>query len=145
MLLWVARVLVGAAVAPRHERQRAQRMSLAYLTWRAKALIVSRAIDFMPSRRRMHAAPTHRFKLKAGTIRALVGASICRRLKQRGVLDRVFALIDVLRDIDAHARSLARRLKRGLSRRAQSRRAKPMAVAALPTPALRAAFCTDSS
>lgn len=119
MLMWLASVLAGAAFHPRHERQRAERMSLAYLTRRVKLLIVSRAIDFMRLRpnRRIITAYRGRPVLRDGQLRALAGSRIARLLKRRCVLERVLALLAVLLDLDAHANSLAKRLKHGLTRR----------------------------
>jgi hypothetical protein len=37
MLMWMASVLKGAAFTPRHQRQRAERMSLDFLKWRQSA------------------------------------------------------------------------------------------------------------
>jgi len=142
MLMWMASVFMGAAFTPRHERQRAERMSLEFLKWRVKALIISRAVDFISIRWRRGSGGGG--KLKAGHIRAVVGARLCRLLKRRDVLDCVRALLNVLLNLDAHAKSVAKRMKRGLSRRMPYRRP-PARVQAMPVLLVHAAFCVDSS
>ncbi len=123
MLMWMASVLLGAAFTPRQQRQRAERMSLEFLKWRVKALIISRAVDFISVRWRSRPTQGLGGKLKPGHIRAVVGARICRLLNHSDVLDCVRALLNVLLNLDAHARAVAKRMKRGLSRRAPYRRA----------------------
>lgn len=144
MLMWMASVFMGAAFTPRHERRRAERMSLEFLKWRVKALIISRAVDFISVRWRTGAAQGGGGKLKAGHIRAVVGARICRLLNRKDVLDCVRALLNVLLNLDAHAKSVAKRMKRGLSRRMRYRR-KPARVLAMPAFIAHAAISFDSS
>jgi len=142
MLMWMASVFMGAAFTPRHERQRAERMSLEFLKWRVKALIISRAVDFISVRWR--SAQGRSSKLKAGHIRAVVGARICRLLNHKDVLACVRALLNVLLNLDAHAKAVAKRMKRGLSRRMPYRR--PSArEEAMPVRIVHAAISFDSS
>ncbi len=119
MLMWLSAVLCGAAAfSDRHERQRGERMSLAWLTRRVKMLIISRAIDFARKRRRCVRAVRGRLIVaRGGALRALLGARLHRALNRKALAERLAVLIDALQHIDAYAAQVAKRLKRGLTRR----------------------------
>lgn len=121
MLAWMMQVLFAAAsLTPRHQRQRGPAMSLDRLTRMVKLLIISRAIDF--TRRRYRAPPRKpRFRGLAvaprAVVRALIGVAVQKLLKRKDVGDRIAVLLHAIRHIDVYAARVARRLKRGLTRR----------------------------
>lgn len=120
MLMWLQAVLCGvAAFSDRHERQRGERMSLAWLTRRVKMLILSRANDFARKRQRrqVRAFRGRRIVARGGALRALLGARLHRALNRKSLAERLAALIHALQHIDAYAAHVAKRLKRGLTRR----------------------------
>jgi hypothetical protein len=119
MLMWTLNMLVaGGVLSARHERQRAWAMSLAWLTRRVKLLIISRASVL--ARKRTRPLRLHyrgRVLRTRGFVNAVIGARVRRMLKRKGVVETIVALIDVLRAIDTYAAPVAKRLRRGLSRR----------------------------
>ena len=119
MLMWLQAVLCGAAAfSDRHERQRGELMSLAWLTRRVKRLILSRAIDFARQRRRpVRAFRGQRIVARGGALRALLGARLHRALNRKSLAERLAVLIHALQHLDAYAAHVAKRLKRGLTRR----------------------------
>jgi hypothetical protein len=146
MLLWTLQALFASALKPRHERQRSQRMSLQWLTRRVKLLIISRANDLrrLRMRRRLRCSFRGcRNVLKPGLINALIGTRLRRQLHRKGVIERIAALIDVLRHIDDYASIVA---KRRLTRRFLHLFALPPAPdARVVTLAAPGAICVDSS
>jgi hypothetical protein len=120
MLAWLAAVLVGAVrFTDRHERQRARAMPLTRLKRTVEVLIIARARDFTHARqckRYPRAFRGRRLVLRA-LVRALIGSRVRRLLKRKGLIERIAALVHALKNIDAYARLLTRRLRRGLNRR----------------------------
>ncbi|MGD9982514.1 MAG: hypothetical protein AB7T58_18170 [Hyphomonadaceae bacterium] len=119
MLLWLAQVLfAGGPFSPRHERQRARRMSLQRLTKQVKLLIVSRAFDAFRWRRPRR---VRRFRGRSiaprTSVDAIIGMRLKRQLKRKHVGERIGVLIHALLNIDAYAAGVAKRLRRGLTRR----------------------------
>jgi len=119
MLLWLAQVLfAGGPFSPRHERQRARAMSLQRLTKQVKLLIVSRALDGL---RRRRPRRVRRFRGRSiaprASVDAIIGMRLKRRLKRRDLGERIAVLIDALLHIDRYAAHVAKRLRRGLTRR----------------------------
>jgi hypothetical protein len=149
MLLWTFEALFAATLSPRHERQRLQRISLDGLTRRVKMLIVSRACDFACVRgvRRLRFSYRGcRNVLKAGLINALVGARVRRLLKRKGLVERIAILIHALRHIDDYATLVAKRIRRGLTRRLSHLFVPPLAPdTRLVTLFAPGAICVDSS
>lgn len=120
MLVWMAQVLFGAvAFKPRHERQRAERMSLAGLERMVKQLIISRAIDL--SRRRWRRSRVRAYRGRALVARswanAVIGSRVRRMLRRRAIGERIAVLIHALRHLDYYAALVAKRVKRGQTRR----------------------------
>jgi hypothetical protein len=120
MLVWLVQMLFGAVVVtPRHERQRARAMSIERLTRRVKMLIISRAIDL--SRRRWRgggcAHAGRRVTVGPGALRVLLGARVHRWLARKDIGERIAVLIYTLQHLDECAAFVAKRLKRGLTRR----------------------------
>jgi hypothetical protein len=119
MLLWTLQALFAGAVTARHERQRSGRMSIEWLTRRVKLLIISRAGDLAHTRlRRLRFSYRGcRNVLKPGLVNALIGTRVRRMLKRQGLVERIIALVLALRHIDDYAVLVARRIRRGLTRR----------------------------
>jgi hypothetical protein len=149
MLLWTFQALFAAALSPHHERQRRERMSLTWLTQQVKLLIISRAGDLAHTRMRRRQRISYRGcrnVLKTGFVKAIIGARIRRLLNRKALVERIAALIDALRHVDDHAALVAKRLRRGLTRRCLQLFALPPASdAAIITLAARHAIGADSS
>jgi hypothetical protein len=117
MLTWIAAVLLGDRnVAARHWRQRGD-ISFDALKRMVIDLMIIRAGELARTRRR-----TLRFHKRgrdlrlAHLYRRVLGSKLRRALKRKDIAARVALLISVLRNLDAYARPLAARLKRGLTR-----------------------------
>jgi len=149
MLLWTLQALFAAALSPRHERQRRERMSLDWLTRQVKLLIISRANALARLRIRRHQRTSYRScrnVLKPGVINALIGVRLRRRLNRKGLIERITTLVHALHHIDAYAAHVAERLGRGLTRRCLHLFALPPTPAApLVTLATPSAHFADSS
>jgi hypothetical protein len=119
MLAWLAGVLTGNILKPRHARQRAERASLWFLARRVHLLIIARAMDFVGRRPLRFSAPLQRGRSMAqpGLMRALIGAKLRRAFKRKSALDSIFAMIHALRNLDCFARAMAQRIRRRLTRR----------------------------
>lgn len=74
-------------------------------------LLVIRAADFAPPPQRRR-APIPRRAIRVNLRRALLGARTRRLLRAPTLGARITKLLDLLRDLDAHARRIARRLTR---------------------------------
>jgi hypothetical protein len=114
VLGWLMSVLFGERdVSVRHLNQRLHHVFLDQLTGVTIALLVSRALQFAKVRmpRRLHYWRHGRSLRRAHFMRSFLGAGFRRVLKHRDLKTRIAQLIAVLRDLDAHARRLARRLK----------------------------------
>jgi hypothetical protein len=142
MLTWLAAVLfAGREITVRQLSQRHRRMSLDGLTRMTIELMVVRAAELARRRRRKRnfwrygrdLTPRH-------LIRSLVGSRLRRVLKPRDVAARIAILTEVLRNLDAFAQLLAKRMRRGLTRLwpiiAAPSAAPPLATLAAPAPAL---------
>jgi hypothetical protein len=119
MLAWLAGVLTGNILKPRHARQRAERASLWFLARRVHLLIICRAMDLVGRRplRFSGAMQRGRSIAQPGLMRALIGAKLRRAFKKKSALDSIFAMIHALRNLDAFARTMAQRIRRKLTRR----------------------------
>jgi hypothetical protein len=119
MLAWLAGVLTGNVLKPRHARQRAERASLWFLARRVHLLIIARAMDFIGRRPLRFRAPMQhgRSIAQPGLMRALIGAKLRRAFKKKSVLDSILAMIHALRNLDDFARAMAQRIRRKLTRR----------------------------
>lgn len=120
LLLWMAQVMfAGAPFTARQERQRGPRMSLADLEGTVRQLIVSRAADFARVRWRARRNGAYRGRLitAPGGVAALIGARVRRMLKRRGIGERISILIHALTHLDTYASLVAKRVRRGLTRR----------------------------
>jgi hypothetical protein len=146
MLLWTLETLFAVAMSPRHERQRRERMSLAWLTRRVKLLIIVRANELKQVRMRRRLRCSFRGcrnVLKPGLINAMIGVRLRRHLHRKGLVERLVALIDALRHIDDYAAIVA---GRRLTRRWRHLFALPPEPAArVVTLAAPGAICVDSS
>jgi hypothetical protein len=118
MLAWLAQVLCANVLfTPRHERQRATRMSLERLTRQVEMLIISRARDMLPPRRA--GARTYRglSLTPHAVIRAVIGVRMRGQLRRTDIVEHCLALMHALTHIDTFAKLIAKRLRRGLTRR----------------------------
>jgi hypothetical protein len=118
MLAWLFQVLCANVVfKPRHERQRATRMSLDRLTRQVELLIISRARDMLPPRRATGRTFRGRSLTPHSVIRAVIGVRMKRKFKSKDLVERIIALMHALTHIDRYAKLIAKRLRRGLTRR----------------------------
>jgi hypothetical protein len=120
MLTWMTSVLfAGAPFTDRHERRRRAHMSLDRLERMVIMLIVSRARDFICERPRRKFTTVRRGHtlLRPGMLRALVGSSLRKTLRRKDVRERMTVLLYAIRNIDLYAAPLAKRLRRGLTKR----------------------------
>jgi hypothetical protein len=147
MLTWMASLLLGAPLSPRHAQQRG-RVSLSRLAAMVRMLIISRAIDFARLRfpKRLRSPQKHRGRdiSRSGLIRALIGSHVRRALKRRSASARIMALMHALIHIDTFAARVAKRIKRRLTR-LDPIAAAPDAGIALFAGARAPAFSVDSS
>jgi hypothetical protein len=118
MLTWLGAVLfAGKEITVRQLRQRHRRMSLDGLTRMTIELMICRAAELVRLRRRKRnfwrygrdLTPRH-------LLRSLVGSRLRRALKPRCVHQRIAALMNALRNLDAFALQLAKRMRRRLTR-----------------------------
>lgn len=119
MLSWIAAVLFGGKdFAPRQLLQRCGRISLERLTRRTIYLLILRADELAGQRvrRRVRYHKHGRDLRPRHLIRSLLGSKLRRVLRPKGLAARIAALINVLRNLDAHAQRLAARMKRRLTR-----------------------------
>ena len=119
VLSWIAAMLFhDRAVTFRHIQQRTGFISLPWLTDLVGKLLIARAAQLARLRRRRrliywrHGRDLHRPHI----IRSVLGARLRRALKHRDIGAWIENLIRVLRNLDAYAMPLARRLRRGLTR-----------------------------
>jgi hypothetical protein len=144
MLAWIASVFAGRRITSRQAHQRGD-ISLQGLTRMVMELVVIRAGELTRIRRRSLAFFKRGRDLRRGhLLRSVVGSRLRRTLKRRDIAAHIANLIAVLRDLDAFARPVAQRLRRGLTRLFPITRIAPsfdtMLRPPAPTPAL-----TDSS
>jgi hypothetical protein len=118
VLSWIAAICFGErAVALRHFR-RLDLISLPCLTRLVGRLLIMRAAHLArlrpPARIRYwrHGRDLHRPHM----FRSVLGARLRRALKHKDIRAWIENLICILRNLDAHATPLARRLRRGLTR-----------------------------
>jgi hypothetical protein len=122
MLMWLLQLIYsGAVLSARHERQRSGRMSIYWLTRRVKMLIISRAGELSRVRlrrpRRSFSYRGCRNVLKPGLVNAFIGVRLRRMLHAKCLIERLVALAHALRHIDDYAAIVAKRMRRGLTRR----------------------------
>lgn len=120
MLMWMASVLfAGAPFSDRQERRRRAHMSLDRLERMVIMLIVSRARDFICERPRGKFTTVRRGRslLSRGVLRALVGSRLRKALRRKDIRERLAVLLGAIRNIDLYAAPLAKRLRRGLTKR----------------------------
>lgn len=115
VLGWLMGVLLGQReLSVRQLNQRFHHILLDDLTRVTIALVAGRALQF--AKVRIRPGLSHwkhgRHLRPAGFMRSFLGARFRRQLKHRDLKTRIAQLIDVLRDLDAHARRLAARLRK---------------------------------
>ena len=144
MLAWIASVFAGSRITSRQAHQRGD-ISLQGLTRMVMELVVIRAGEVARIRRRNLAFfKRGRDLRRSHLLRSVIGSRLRRTLKRRDIAAHIANLIAVLRDLDAFARPVAQRLRRGLTRLFPITRIAPSFDTILgppaPTPAL-----TDTS
>ena len=119
VLHWIAAMLFSdRRVSSRHIAQRLSFISLPWLTRRVSQLLIVRAAQLAGRRRRRrivfwrHGRDSRRSHL----LRSVLGWKLHRALKHKDGATWIANLIRVLRNLDAYAAPLARRLRRGLTR-----------------------------
>jgi len=127
MLMWMAQALFAEAAPPakrRYLRQR-YRLGLDDMARRIHAMIVVRAAQLMKrwprAGRIAHcSAPSGFAYRRKGRqwLRTLIGSALRKRLYARDPLARIARLLAAVRDLDAFAAHVAKRLRRGLGRAA---------------------------
>jgi hypothetical protein len=97
-----------------------------------ECLILSRALDF--ARLRWPGRYVRAFRGRPiaprAVVRALIGARVRRMLKRRTIAERIAVFIQALTQIDTYATLLAKRVRRGLTRRLYALFIPPIAPAA---------------
>ncbi|MEZ5959841.1 MAG: hypothetical protein R3C30_05370 [Hyphomonadaceae bacterium] len=127
MLVWMAQAFFSDAAPPakrRYLRQR-YRLSLDEMARRIYAMIIVRAGQLLKRRSqagrlRHFSAPSGFAYRRAGRqwLRTLIGSTLRKRLYARNPLLRIARLLAAVRDLDAFAAYIAKRLRRGLGRAA---------------------------
>lgn len=147
ILSWIAAVLFGGKeIAHRHMLQRCGRISLERLMRRTIYLLIIRAAELTGRRPRQRLSYyKHGRDLRPRHfLRSLLGAELRRALRPKGLAARIAALINVLRNLDAHAERLAARMKRGLTRLWALAAASASAIVIMGPPTLRRARADTS-
>lgn len=118
MLSWLAAVLfAGTAITRRQLKQRLPRVSMARLRRLTLQLLMIRAHELAQMRtRKLLFWRFGRDRRRRHIFRSLLGSKVRRLLAHRDRAARIHALIGMLRNLDAHARKLAARMRRRLTR-----------------------------
>ena len=147
MLSWIAAMLsADRAVARRHVQQRIGFISLPWLTRRVGHILIVRAAQLgrLRRRKRIRFWRHGRDLRPAHLIRSVLGGRVRRALKHKDATTWIARLIHVLRNLDAYARPLIRRLNGGLTRLLRLVPAIPPAGAIHGAPAPTPAFADSS-
>lgn len=152
-LAWVGMMLFGdEAPHPnrRHIRERYGLLNLDRFARIISCLIVARAAELMPRLRRVplrnHAHSGFRRRIRrGGMIRALTGSALRKRLKHSDLAQRFARLAHALRNLDALARQLMRRLRKGRSRYCAMLLVRPPHQRVFDTAPAHAPACADTS
>lgn len=146
LLSWIAAVLANThPVSARHQRQRFD-IPLPWLNSLVGQLLIIRAGELARRRRpKRFSYWRHGRDLRLSHLyRSVLGARVRRTLRHKDIRIWIANLIAVLRDLDAHAAPLARRMRRGLTRLARLLAAIAPAAPLLGAPASAPVF-SDSS
>jgi hypothetical protein len=154
LFAWMAKALFSAASAPtsRQMRQRA-RLSIEHLARVVRLILFLRAVQLFERKHRVqrqiparaHAPPGFaRRSTSRHFVRAIIGSSMRKQLTARGPMARIARLIGALRDLDALAVRLFKRLYRKLARGRPIRPVRPPHDAAAPHLVLAAAAINSS-
>jgi hypothetical protein len=147
MLSWLAAMLpANRAIARRHLQQRIGFISLPWLTRRVGHILIVRAAQLgrLRRRKRLRFWRHGRDLRPAHLIRSVLGGRLRRALKHRDAATWIAKLIHVLRNLDAYARPLIRRLRGGLTRLARLMPAITPAAAIHGAPASAPAIADSS-
>jgi hypothetical protein len=147
-LLWLAKYVVFLVHGGDEAKQHLHSMSR-MVGW----LVVHRAARLVARRapQRRHYPPSaaagfrkRRAKYRKSTLRAYIGGALHRELRARNPGEVFAKLVNALRNLDAHARTVAQRLARRISRLCPILPAQPPAHALISL-AAPAAFAADTS
>ena len=118
VLVWIEAILFGGReIEWRHWRQRRDLLTLPGLTHLVGKLLLERARQIARPRRRPFRVWRRGQDLRrAHLLRSALGARFRRALKHKDTRTWIAHLIAVLRNLDAYAAGLARRLRKGLTR-----------------------------
>ncbi len=119
LLSWIAAMLFDErALALRHLQQRYGLISLPRLTSFVSKLLIARAAQLARLRRRKRIIYWRRGRdlHRPHILLSVLGSRLRRKLRSNDLRTWLAKLMDVLRNLDAHAAPLARRLRRGLTR-----------------------------
>jgi hypothetical protein len=112
MLHWIAAMLAGCKVSPRHIAQRGD-ISLAWLTRLVTDLLFIHATHVGRLRRRGAPYWRHGRDLRRRHFRrSVLGAKLRRALRHKDLVTHIARLVDVLRNLDAYATQLFRNFRR---------------------------------
>lgn len=119
LLQWIAAILsTDHALGSRQLQQRFVFLSLPWLTRRVSLILIVRASQLAGPRRRQRIRFWRRGRDMrcSHLIRTVLGARLRRALRHKDACAWIAKLIHVLRNLDAYARPLRRRLHGGLTR-----------------------------
>lgn len=136
MLAWIASIVLGGMrTDARRLRQRGD-VSLDWLRRWVMKLVVVRAGEIARPRARRPRFWRGRDQRRSHLFRALIGSAFRRALRHRDIAERVRRMTHVLRNLDAYADRIAKRMRRRLTRlwpiAARPAPATALADAALP-------------
>jgi hypothetical protein len=118
-LSWMAAVLFGDRLIAFHQLRRFDDTTLLGVKRMVVALLIERALNMLHRRRNRRRARLWRHGLDLRPrhwIRSLLGSKLRRALNHRDPATHMAQLIAVLRNLDAYAARLARRMRLGLRR-----------------------------
>lgn len=123
VLAWIGTMLFGdeKPISRRHVRQRYAWLNLNVMARVIAHLVLARAVAFAPrlpkrTQRNYAGAGFTRSIGRSHVLRTLIGSRLRKSLKHPDVATRFARLLDALRNIDALARQLAHRLRKGRTR-----------------------------
>jgi hypothetical protein len=145
MLAWIAAVLLADKPSPARQLRQRGDISIESLTRLTMRLMIVRAAELSGYRRRKPRFWRHGRDLRRRhLIRSMLGGNLRRALKHRDLATRIARVISVLRNLDAYARLLAKRMRNRLTRLFAIIAAPTRAIPAPETHALTPAFADSS-
>lgn len=144
MLTWIASIFcAGFRGNARRMRQRGHN-SLASLQRWVLQLVILRAAEMARPQRRRALFWRGRDQRRSQLVRALIGSAMRRAVRHRDTPARIGLLVGVLRNLDAYARRIAKRMRRRLTRLWPIVAQRAIAAPLPDAPLLQAAFADSS-